>query len=262
MTETVMSRGNAATVNKVKAGQAFGWIAAAWTLFRRQPGQWVIFFLASLVVTLLAGVIPLIGQLLSTFLQYGFTAGFLLCARKLDDGGEIELPDLFAAFREHWPSLLALMLCYLLVILTIVVACVVIMIGGGIGMAGTAKLGTLLSQGQADMPLGQLLGSISSGIKPLLMVLFGLLVVLVALLAGSLFMFAPALIVLDGVSVPEALKGSFAGVWRNWAAMLVLGVSMLLLFMLGSIPLLLGLLVVGPLYMLTLYTAWRDIYVR
>ena len=74
--------------------------------------------------------------------------------------------------------------------------------------------------------------------------------------------FAPALIVLQGVSPFEAMKASFTGCMKNWASGLIYFILIGLLFLLGCIPLFLGLLVVSPIIFASIYTAYRDIFIE
>jgi uncharacterized membrane protein len=93
--------------------------------------------------------------------------------------------------------------------------------------------------------------------------LLGVLVAM-ALLVPVLMMiwFAPALIVLHDVAPVEALKMSFFGCLRNIMPFLIYGLVGLLMLVVGAIPLFLGWLVVYPVLMIAIYTAYRDIFLE
>jgi uncharacterized membrane protein len=95
----------------------------------------------------------------------------------------------------------------------------------------------------------------------------GLGVVLVSLITIALivpvymaFWFAPALVAINGMSPVAAISQSFVGCLKNFLPFLFYGVIFLVLIVVGSIPFLLGLLIVVPLILISTYTAYRDIY--
>jgi uncharacterized membrane protein len=87
-------------------------------------------------------------------------------------------------------------------------------------------------------------------------------------LVGALFLiplmmayfFAPALVVLDGLPAPTAMRLSFSGCLKNIVPFLLYGLVGLVLLVLGAIPFGLGLLVVMPVFVGSIYAAYRDIY--
>jgi uncharacterized membrane protein len=74
------------------------------------------------------------------------------------------------------------------------------------------------------------------------------------------YWFAPALVAIDGLSALAAMKLSFIGCIRNVLPFLLYGIVMFVLTIVASIPLLLGLLVLLPVMIASMYTAYRDIY--
>jgi uncharacterized membrane protein len=72
--------------------------------------------------------------------------------------------------------------------------------------------------------------------------------------------FAPALVAISNMSPIDALAASFKGCLKNILPFLLYGIVFLVLFILGSIPLGLGLLVVLPLVFTSTYAAYRDIF--
>ena len=76
------------------------------------------------------------------------------------------------------------------------------------------------------------------------------------------YWFAPVLIVLHGMSPVEAMKTSFMGCLYNILPFLVYGVVAMVLFFIAMIPLMLGLLVLVPMLIASVYIAYRDIYLQ
>jgi len=72
--------------------------------------------------------------------------------------------------------------------------------------------------------------------------------------------FAPSLVVLGGRAPVAALKESFVGCLRNILPFLVYSIVVVVLGIVASIPLGLGWLVLGPVLIASVYTAYRDIF--
>ena len=73
---------------------------------------------------------------------------------------------------------------------------------------------------------------------------------------------APALVVFQGEGVIDSMKASFAGCLKNIVPFLVYGVVFFLLALVAMIPIGLGWLVLGPMLSASVYTSYRDIYLR
>jgi uncharacterized membrane protein len=74
--------------------------------------------------------------------------------------------------------------------------------------------------------------------------------------------FAPLLVVFHELGAWEAMKQSFSACLKNFLPFLWYGVLLLLLSLLAMIPLGLGFLVLWPVIVASLYTSYRDIYLR
>jgi uncharacterized membrane protein len=66
--------------------------------------------------------------------------------------------------------------------------------------------------------------------------------------------------VIADLDVGKALTTSFSACLKNIVPFLVWGVMALLLGILATIPILLGWLLLGPVLMVSVYTAYRDIF--
>jgi len=73
-------------------------------------------------------------------------------------------------------------------------------------------------------------------------------------------LFAPTSIVLNDLDLGSALKTSFGACLKNILSFLVWGVAILVLGFFASLPLFLGWLLLGPVLMVSLYMAYRDIF--
>jgi uncharacterized membrane protein len=122
----------------------------------------------------------------------------------------------------------------------------------------------------SPVSLSELMQIFAASSKPDPEMLFGLLVPLLAttmilmLLFVPLYMavwFAPTLIILDNVEVLEAMSLSFEACTRNWASLLVYSLVAILFWLFAILPLGLGLFVAYPVFMITAFMGYRDIFV-
>ena len=74
--------------------------------------------------------------------------------------------------------------------------------------------------------------------------------------------FAPALVILNDVGPVEAMKLSFRACLRNIWPYLIYGLVWIPILIIAVIPLGLGLLVVYPAMMASIYVAYRDILIE
>ena len=74
--------------------------------------------------------------------------------------------------------------------------------------------------------------------------------------------FAPALIVINQVSIGQALKLSFKGCLKNILPLLLYFIIAFVLYLVSVIPLFLGLLVFFPTMYASMYTSYKDIFIE
>jgi len=221
------------------AGRGWGWISEGFSLFRQQPGVWILITIVFLVITFVIEVIPGIGHLAMLVLTPVFTGGVMIGCRQLDEGSEMGVGALFAGFSKNGGRLALLGVTGLVALLAI-------------GLA----TGLVLGLGSALIGFGENLNSIG----PSTILLATLVVLALSLPVYMAMWFAPALIVLNDLPLGAALAASFKGCLRNFIPFLVYGVIAFVLFMLALVPVLLGLLVMVPVLFASVYTAYRDIY--
>jgi uncharacterized membrane protein len=230
----------------VPAGNGWSWIAEGWELFKRQPGIWIGIVVVLLVISVVAAFIPVIGSLAMMILFPVFTGGMMLGCRALDEGGDLEFSHLFAGFRERFGTLAAVGGIYL--VATMVIALVVGIVTG-VGMVAMMS-GGAAAGGDPAAAAGALAGILLASLV--------MLALMLPVIMGVWF--APLLVIFHERGALDAMKESFTGCLRNIVPFLVYGVIALLLSVVASIPLALGWLVLGPVLVASMYTAYRDIY--
>ncbi len=234
----------------VPAGHGLDWWTSAWRLFTAAPGVWIVITIIYLVMMIVLSSIPLLGQFAVSFLHPVLLGGIVLGCREQDRGGALVVSHLFAGFSEKLGPLVILALLYFagwLLIGFVAVALAMAVIGGSAFAAVLS--GDAMQAGYA------LLSTMSLG--ALLVLLVCALLIVPLLMA---FWFAPPLIVLRGDEPVAAMTTSFRACLRNMSPFLVYGVLALVFAVIACIPLLLGLLVLFPVGVATVYTSFKDVF--
>jgi uncharacterized membrane protein len=242
-------------------GRGAAWWGEGWRLFTPNVGAWLLIAVImiliecglSLVGSLLL-IIPLIGQLISTFLFAAaavlFGAGLMIGCRSVDRGNPLVVGHLFAGFSQRTKPLLMVALIYSGLLIVVGVLVLVTMVA----IFGVAIIGALTSAADPSNMTGALGTMVSALLVAVLLFMLLFLPVLMAV------WFAPALVMLGDIDPWPAMVMSFRGCLKNFAPFLVYGAIGLGLAIVASIPLLLGWLVLYPVTMATVYASYCDIF--
>ncbi len=225
----------------LEAARGWAWIAEGFQLFKRKAGTWILITIVLGVIFIGLGLIPVVGPLASWALYPVFAGGIMLGCDSLAREGELEFGHLFAGFRSRAGDLVVIGLLS-------VVAWIIVVIPIILAMGTGAFFATMGGDPEA-------LAAIGPGV-----VFAWLLVMGLAVPVYMALWFAPALVVLREMPPIEALKQSFRGSLRNVVPFFLYGVVAMVLGMIAVIPLGLGLLVLMPVIMASVYTAFRDIF--
>ncbi len=231
-------------IRTVAAGRGWQWIVEGFRIFRKQPLTWITLVMVLVVIWLLSLIMPLIGPLVINLVSPVFFAGLMLACRTTDEDGEPEFSQLFAAFKTHASPLITVGGIYLVGN--------IVAVGIVFGIAGGAALPALLGKAGTDIE------TLRAALRGLLLgMTVGMAVFIPILMA---VWFAPPLIVFHNMPPVEAMKLSLAASWRNTMPLLVYGVATLVLGIIASIPLMLGLIVLLPVLVCSIYASYKDIF--
>lgn len=222
----------------VAAGNGWTWIADGFGHFKQNPGPWIGAFLVWFVLIIAMSIIPIIGQLANLLLTYVFISGFILGCKAQTEGEDFQFSHLFAGFSNNTGKLILLSLIYTIAIIAV------------LAITMGSMYFSMLTGSTPDM-------ATENPMQFLLSVLIAMAIFVPIMMA---FWFAPALIVINNVSIGEALKLSFMGCLKNIVPFLIYGIIALVLYIVACIPLLLGLLVLVPSLIASMYTSYRDIF--
>jgi uncharacterized membrane protein len=229
----------------VDGGHGVTWWTDAWALFTKNAVMWIVLGLILIIILLVLAFIPLVGQLASALLLPVFVGSWMLAARKLEDGGTLEVGDLFSAFKgDKMTPLIVVGALFLGMMVVIVLVMGVLGFGGAMGMTA----GGMMGSGKGMMA--------GMGVS-LLAVLIGLALFMLVTMA---LWFAPTLVVLRGVAPVDAMRQSFAASMKNVVPFLLWGLIYIVASIVASIPFGLGWLVLWPVLMLTMYVSYKDVF--
>lgn len=229
----------------VEAGRGWQWIVDGFALFRRNPLMWIALTVVLVLIWMASFLIPLIGPLLFNLLSPVLFAGMMIGCRAVENGEELELAHLFAGFKKNPAALVTIGGVYL--VGTIVVVGVIFMAAGG------AVFPTVLDKSSGDIE------AVAAAMRSMAFAFtIGFALYLPLLM---LIWFAPLLVVFSDLNPVDAMKTSFFACLSNWLAFLVYGLIILVLWFIASIPLFLGLVVLLPVLICSLYASYKDIFV-
>jgi uncharacterized membrane protein len=229
----------------VDGGRGVAWWTDAWALFMKNAVIWVVLGLVLILILFVLAIIPLVGQLASALLMPVFGGSWMMAAKKLEDGGTLEVGDLFSAFKSERMTPLMVVGALFLVAMVIIVGIMgVLGFGGAVGMMAGGMMGS--SKGFAA----------GMGVS-----LFAMLVGLVLFMLVTMALwFAPPLVALRGVAPMDAMRLSFAASMKNVVPFLLWGIIYIIASIIASIPFGLGWLVLAPVLLLTIYTSYKDVF--
>ena len=234
----------------VAAGEGLEWILAAWRLFVEAPLMWIVMIVLYAVCFLILAFVPVLGTLLAYFLYVVLAAGWLVGAHAVVQGKKLEIDHLFAGFKSKTGSLLALGAFYAVASTAIVVLMIIFLV---IGLGATGAIGAIMSGDTS-----QIAAIAGASLLTFLVALLIGLALLTPLMAA--LWFAPALVYFHDESPLAALRISLIACIKNWLPFLVYGMVMLVVFVIASIPFMLGFLVAGPLAIISGYTSYRAVF--
>jgi hypothetical protein len=233
-------------IRRVSIGHGARWVGDAISLFRAQALPWIVLHLAFMLIGMGLGVLAPVGPMILLLLTPVFMAGLMLGCREQEQGQVVEIAHLFRGFRQQASQLVTIGGIYL--VGQILIFFLVMRIGG----PGLDELARAVAENQEPAQIHPDAADRAS----------------LALLVGSaLFLplamavwFAPALVVLEGQSAWRAMQWSLRACLVNVLPLLLYGIVMFGLLLIALLPLMAGLVLWIPLAMLSVYTAYRDIF--
>lgn len=226
---------------EVDAGACFDWLAQGWAMFLAHPGIWLGSSVLLLVMLMAISIPPVFGLIAAHLLVPLFGAGMLQICRTIANDGEPQIGELFAGFRQQAGQLVMVGVFFALGVFGIALIAVVLIGGGFLGGAVSGRIGGF--------------GIAFGGVM-----LAGLLVLVLSVPVIMATWFAPALVYFHGMQPLAAMKASFAAGLRNWLAMIIFGIFLVVAGFFALLPVGLGLLLLLPIFSAAVYASYRDIF--
>lgn len=224
-------------------GAGISWLSESWSMVKNNLGVWILITLVLFVIQVILGIIPFVGDVVSSIIGPVLTGGILLGVRAIDGGESLRFDYLFEGFKQKFAPLAGLGGLTLGVMFLFG-----IIIGG-------AFVGMNMNNLQTDAPNPEaMLSSMNIGL-----IAIGVVLLIVVVM---LFWFATQLVALNNVPVFQSLSMSFKACLRNPLPLLLYSVAMVVLLVLGMIPILLGLFVVIPWLFSSMYVSYKQVFIR
>lgn len=225
---------------QVPAGNGLAWISTAWAIFRQQPGLFIAMTVLLWIVNIALSLVPFVGQLASPLLSPVLMGGFMLAVSKVDRGERTEVADLFAGFKINFSQLLVVGAIFLgLGMVLFIVAAVAVFAAVALGL--------------------DLEGGLSPGllVAAVMIVMLSMLLIMMLMFTMS---YATVLVMLGNDQPADAYQLAFKAFIVNFVPFLIYGLVSSLLYLLGILPLFLGLLIVSPWMTIAIYTGVKDMF--
>ena len=238
-------------IKKLNAARGWTWVKQGYQLIMRNPLMAITLALIAALAIFTALKVPVIGPLLAVLLMPALMAGYMRVCRALEeDDEEAELTHLFEGFQKHAGRLVALGGFTILGLFGASAA--MVFIGGE---ALTTLLNSFHSANDSQM-LVEAMWTAGSGVAFSLLVGFTLVCVLMLALQ-----YAPMLVFFNEVTPLAAMRASLSGSLRNIIPYTVYSIIMqVVALVLSILPYNLGLVVLLPLGLTSLYVSYRNIF--
>ena len=222
----------------VGVGRGAGWLFDGFGYFKGNAGGWIAICIIGFILMMVLSIIPVV-NLVAGILGSVWVGGIMIGCKAIHDNHGLEVGHLFAGFKNKFGALLGLSAIVLFVTLVIMMLAM-----GSLFMAAmSGDTAAIAEEGAMKMALGVLIAL--ALMIPLYMAVW----------------FAPCLILFGDKGVFTAMKMSFVGCLKNIIPFFIYGIVMTLLILVASIPLGLGLLVVGPMIFASIFISFKEGYV-
>lgn len=233
-------------IHTVSANRGLDWMSEGFRLFRLNPLIWLIILIIFLALITLFSLIPVVGSIASMILQPVLVGGMQQGCKALDDGEDLRIEHLFDGFHQHTRDLALVGLYAALGYLLIGILMILAVGGGALSLSFLDRIG--------DRP-ELALGGAFMGV--VIAALFGMVLAVPIMMATW---FAPALVMLHSLPAWSAMKLSFTGCLKNMLPFVIYGFIVLLLGVAAMIPAGLGMLILGPTLVGSVYAGYKDIF--
>lgn len=226
------------------AERGVAWYSEGWKIIKPRLGTWILLGLACWFISIVLNIIPFAGGIAFSIIMPGIAGGVLKAARDWENGIEPSLGHLLIAFREPVTRNKVLTLGAISIGFNILTTAAIFITMGGFGMHMVMHSADIYSIIHA-----------AAGA-----VFVSLLLLVLALLFASAMLYAIPLVMFTGIEPVAAMKLSIGACIKNTIPMTVYGIIYLLLCLLTVFTLGLGLIILFPVTITSIYSSFKDIF--
>ena len=207
-------------------------------------GAYIGYLLLVIVITMLLGVIPLVGSLANFIIGYPLIAGFYMVARRIYKNKRYQFSNFFDGFKFVGPLVLV-RLVQLAILLAVAIPYILLAMDSDfLQMLWGIATGNISSFDPRDI-----VDSVA-GFAPL---------ILITLLIQALFTFSAYITVFARKDTWQAVKTSAIVVWKRFLHFILFFIVIFLINVAGAAAILIGLLYTIPLTLCSMYAAYESI---
>lgn len=237
-------------IQKMNAARGWLWVKQGYQLIMRKPLLAIPLALTGSLVLMYILKFPMIGPIIGLVLMPIAITGYMRICRALEEDEAVQFSHLLAGFHKDAKRLVALGGFLMLGVL--ISSMTMILIGG---QALGTLLETIKSVTNQEM-LSNAMQAAGPGVSFSLLIGFALMFLLMLS-----FQYAPMLVFFNDMPPLKAMRASLLGTLRNFAPYTVYSIIMQLLAMaLGILPYGIGLIILLPLGLTSLYVSYRNIF--
>ena len=236
---------------RVSVGRGWNWIVQGFAYFKRSPWIWMLNALIFVAIITVLEQAPLFGGILDSILYPIFYGGFMAGCLAQDQGADLKVGHLFAGFKSNTNTLGAVGGWYVLGGVAIALLTVALIFQFS---DGRQVIDAMTRQTPPDPQTARQIGSTLLRVMPVMLALGIPLLMTV--------WFAPALVMFHGLTAIQSMKLSFRGCMRNLGTFLLYGLLALLLLIIAALPYGLGLLVMLPTLIASIYAGYKEIFLE
>ncbi|MDA8163185.1 MAG: BPSS1780 family membrane protein [Desulfobacteraceae bacterium] len=232
-------------IDTASASRGIAWYGEGWRIVRSQFGMWILLSLIFWGINLILNFIPFIGPLALSFITPALTGGLFKAARDCKNGQYLSLNYISIAFKDPATRNATLTLGAINIGFSLAAALIMIVAlsGGGVFM--------LLHKPNLMAILHVAAGA---GLVSLL------LISMLALLLAMAMLYAVPIVMLTDIEPIEAMKLSIRASGKNMLSLSVYGVVYIFLVLVSVLTFGLGLIILMPITVGSLYSSYEDIF--
>jgi uncharacterized membrane protein len=230
------------------------YINTGFRLFGNDAGMYIGFLLLFFVISIVLGFIPFLGTIASLVVGAPLMAGFFHFAQRQHHGATRSFNNFFDGFKSPlWLNYVLSTLIIQVFTAIIVLVCALLIFS----FVGWDELTSIVDLSKIDDPEEMSLAMMGMWNGGIALAVF--LCIIIAIVITTLYVLTPMFIAFRQMTFWDAMEASRKVVSKAFPQFFVMLLILVVLMFLGAFMCFVGLLVMVPVYYLTLFAAFEDI---